>query len=766
MGNNYYGTSEPSCSWFRSFASDTAGGNSIWGAGKVIPDDADSLRFHLHVSNWFDSVAHTPAPLFDNIRIGLSNKATILHVPSPSYMTIQAAIDAADEGDTVLVRTGVYTGTGNKDLHFNGLDIVLMSEDGPYATVIDCEGAGRGMEILAGQDTSTIVQGFTFKNGDGFGADGGGVYVEYSPVRFVDCIFDSNSTSMSGGGVYVFGDAQFFGCYFTNNSAFDQGAGVAVMFGNPLFYECLFEKNDVVTTGGGVSVGAGNPYFFNCFIDSNTTDVDGGGVYINGGTPIFEGGRIHGNDAQLNGGGIFAINTNGIFNGCEISSNTAFQYGGGIMDYGDIEVNNCAIILNYSTDEGGGVYITGGNPSFNTCYILENGTLADGGGVVVTGSSTATFIGGAISHNNATLNAGGVFVYSATPTFFGCEISFNGSSSAATWGGGVMATGGSFLACAIINNESLNDGGGISVPSGSPVFQDCWIAGNDAMNGGGAAIAGTASPEFTRCVITGNRGQWEGGGLSIEMAGPGLPDISSCTIADNLAGNGGGGGVRVVNNLRTAFVIPLLQTIIWGNCSSGQGDQVYVTSAQPNAGVSFTCCDVDSTGMDTDANGIIQYLTDNIFVKPWFCLPVECALAPIVAGDYALPNASPCLASNSPCLQLIGALDEGCTATDVPEEEDVSLPTEYCLFQNAPNPFNPTTQIAFELPRSGRVVLRVYDVTGSLIRTLTDGTLPRARHSVMWDGCDENGRPVASGIYFYRLTAPGFTATKKMILLK
>jgi hypothetical protein len=681
-------------------------------------------------------------------------------------MTIQAAIDAADEGDTVLVKAGVYTGTGNKNLYFNGVNIVLMSEDGPYATIIDCEGTGRGMEILAGQDTSTIVQGFTFKKGDGFGAEGGGVYVDYSPVRFIDCVFDSNTTSMSGGGAYVYGDPYFVGCRFTNNSAYDQGAGVAVFSGSAVFSDCFFEKNDVVTTGGGVSVGGGTHHFVNCYIDSNTTDFDGGGVYVNGGTPIFESCHIRGNDASLNGGGVFTISTNGVFIACEISSNTTFQYGGGIMNYGDIEVNGCNIIQNYSTDEGGGVYIAGGNPSFDTSYILENSTLADGGGVVVTGSSSATFIGGSISNNEATLNAGGVFVYSATPTFFGCEISGNESWGASTWGGGVMATDGSFEACAIINNVSNTEGGGIAVPSGSPSFEDCWIAGNDAIKGGGAAITALATPIFTRCVITGNRGQWEGGGLSIEMGGPSLPDFTSCTIADNYAGGGGGGGIRVVNNLRTAFVIPLLRNIVWGNCSSGLGAQVYVTSAEPGAGVSFTCSDVDSTGMDTDTNGVILYITDNIFENPWFCLSVDCNLAPVVSGDYALRNASPCLASNSPCLQLIGALDAGCTATDVPEEEVVLLPTEHRLYQNVPNPFNPTTTIVFDLPKSDHVELRIYSITGSLVRTLTNETLPRAQHNVSWDGRDESGQSVASGVYFYRLRTSDFTKTKKMILLK
>ncbi len=766
MGTNYVGTTDPPCFRFRSFATDTASGQSVWGSGKLVPDDADSVRFFLHISNWTNNVAAVPAPLFDNIRVGVSNRATMLHVPSPTYTTIQSAINVADEGDTVLVRSGVYTGAGNKDLYFTGLNIVLMSEDGPEATVIDCEGMGRAMEILTAQDTSTMVIGFTFRNGDGAGADGGGVYVD-APVIFADCVFDSNSTNMIGGGASVFGSARFLGCRFMHNSSSDQGGGVSVMWGDPVFVDCYFEKNDAAVTGGGVAVGGGNPQFFNCYVDSNTTPIDGGGVYINGGTPIFEGCHIRGNDALLNGGGVFAIGTAGAFFGCEISFNTTFQYGAGVMNYGDIELHGCDILENNSVDAGGGVYIAGGSPMFDACQIRGNFSFDDGGGVVVTGSSAATFSGCLIGGNDALLNGGGIFVYSADPLFFECEISGNETMSNGTWGGGVMATSGSFIQCDIVNNVSNANGGGISVPFGAPSFQDCLIAGNDAAEGGGGiAVSDTSAPDFVRCVITGNRAQYEGGGVLVEMESAAPPGFTGCTIADNYAGGGGGGGLRVVNDVVTPLTLELSRTIVWGNCSAGPGAQVFVTSNPPDGGVAFICSDVDSTGMDSDANGVILYVTDNIFENPWLCQPVDCSLAPNVAGDYTLRNASPCLASKSPCSQLIGALDGGCAATGVGGDEVASLPTEYSLLQNAPNPFNPVTRIAFEIPRSGLVQLSVYNVTGTLIRTLVNETLPRAKHTVLWDGSDESGRSVASGVYFYRLETAGFAETKKMMLLK
>jgi hypothetical protein len=88
------------------------------------------------------------------------------------------------------------------------------------------------------------------------------------------------------------------------------------------------------------------------------------------------------------------------------------------------------------------------------------------------------------------------------------------------------------------------------------------------------------------------------------------------------------------------------------------------------------------------------------------------------------------------------------------------------LAQNYPNPFNPSTTIAFSIKARGHVELNVYDVGGRLVRELANEVRTAGAHIVTWDGRDGNGSPVASGVYFYRLTSPGFSQTKKMVLLK
>ena len=96
----------------------------------------------------------------------------------------------------------------------------------------------------------------------------------------------------------------------------------------------------------------------------------------------------------------------------------------------------------------------------------------------------------------------------------------------------------------------------------------------------------------------------------------------------------------------------------------------------------------------------------------------------------------------------------------------VDLPAAFALHQNHPNPFNPSTKIAFDMPASGKVRLAVYDLDGSLVRTLLDESMTAGRHHVVWEGRDDSGRRVASGTYFYRIESDARTFTHKMLLMK
>jgi hypothetical protein len=104
--------------------------------------------------------------------------------------------------------------------------------------------------------------------------------------------------------------------------------------------------------------------------------------------------------------------------------------------------------------------------------------------------------------------------------------------------------------------------------------------------------------------------------------------------------------------------------------------------------------------------------------------------------------------------------------TDVGGGDDPELPRFFQLAQNYPNPFNPSTTIQFSLPRASHVRLTVYNLLGQQVRELADTYFSAGSHEVLWDGTNESGRTVATGIYLYRMTAGNFVEQRKMLLIK
>ena len=190
---------------------------------------------------------------------------------------------------------------------------------------------------------------------------------------------------------------------------------------------------------------------------------------------------------------------------------------------------------------------------------------------------------------------------------------------------------------------------------------------------------------------------------------------------------------------------------------STQGEGVICDST---ADVTLICCDVyGNVGGDWVGCIASQYETNgNICEDPLFC----CA----GSEDFHLRPESPCAPFTlpNPECDLIGAWPVGCIWTDVASGNGIEMPCH--LFENHPNPFNPTTSIQFELPREEQVHLAIFDVAGRLIDVLVDGKRSVGRFSEVWEGKDRNGVSVPSGIYFARLQAGEFTATRKMVLIR
>lgn len=104
--------------------------------------------------------------------------------------------------------------------------------------------------------------------------------------------------------------------------------------------------------------------------------------------------------------------------------------------------------------------------------------------------------------------------------------------------------------------------------------------------------------------------------------------------------------------------------------------------------------------------------------------------------------------------------------TSVDDNSETGLPDGFSLEQNYPNPFNPDTQISYQLTTSGYISLNIYDLLGREIKTLVSKEQASGNYTVSWDGKDESGNIVPSGIYLYTLKAGSFTESKKMILMK
>ncbi len=100
------------------------------------------------------------------------------------------------------------------------------------------------------------------------------------------------------------------------------------------------------------------------------------------------------------------------------------------------------------------------------------------------------------------------------------------------------------------------------------------------------------------------------------------------------------------------------------------------------------------------------------------------------------------------------------------DEANLEIPSQFQLLQNYPNPFNPETTIAYTLPKPTQVKLVIYDMLGQEVRTLVNEPQKQGVNSVVWNGKNNQGQPLPSGLYIYRIVADGFTQSSKSVLLK
>ncbi|MDZ7698936.1 MAG: right-handed parallel beta-helix repeat-containing protein [Deltaproteobacteria bacterium] len=263
----------------------------------------------------------------------LSFAATI-HVPD-DQPTIQAGIDAAVEGDTVLVADGTYKGDGNKNIDFKGKAITVQSENAAETCIIDCEGEGRGFYFYSAENQNSVLTGFTITNGNIY--HGGGIYLTYgSSPTITKCIITSNTATSNGGGINCWKSANphISNCVISNNvvtGGYNEGGGIRIYDSSPKITDCTISGNSVTGDGGGISIEYySSPTITNCSITNNVSESIynsyGGGVLCrSNSTPSFTACIISNNRAKEHGGGAFCTSDT-TFNNCTISNNTTDRY--------------------------------------------------------------------------------------------------------------------------------------------------------------------------------------------------------------------------------------------------------------------------------------------------------------------------------------------------------------------------------------------------------------------------------------------------------
>ena len=296
----------------------------------------------------------------------------IINVPD-DQPTIQAGINFAVDGDTVMVADGTYTGSDNKNLDFCGKAITVRSVNGADSTIIDCECSGRGFYFHSNEGPYSILSGFKIINGFSsmyWPVSGGAgiLCTESSSPTIKNCVLIGNSADENGGGI----------CCYDNST--------------PTIENCTFDTNSAYY-GGGIYCCETSPAIVNCVFNGNSAGENGGGICcFYGSFSLIESCTFNGNSAMFGGGIKCWNNSSPIIRNCTLSGNWADEYGGGIdcAYWCDPTIEFCTISGN-SSELGAGISCTNEcNPEITNCTISENSANENGGGIYCFSNSNPT----------------------------------------------------------------------------------------------------------------------------------------------------------------------------------------------------------------------------------------------------------------------------------------------------------------------------------------------------------------------------------------
>jgi parallel beta-helix repeat protein len=277
------------------------------------------------------------------------------------FPTIQAAIDAAQDGDTIELLDGVYTGDGNRRINLHGRDIALRSASrDPEACIIDCEAdlsdEHGGFMFISGESRSCTLEAVTLRNAVteyGNSRHGsGGLYISGSCPTIRNCRI-TNCYTWQGGALSCYEDASPYieACVFYENRA-QIGAVGYIVTSSPEFVSCEFLDNESEWSSGGLYCANSSATFQNCTFEGNTAGGYAGGLHISGGALVnVEDCLFLENSGSLGGGIVISMFTsNSVVSNCTFVRNSASSGAGGIYIYSSsyARLKNCTLVENSS----------------------------------------------------------------------------------------------------------------------------------------------------------------------------------------------------------------------------------------------------------------------------------------------------------------------------------------------------------------------------------------------------------------------------------
>ncbi len=497
--------------------------------------------------------------------------------------TIQAGINAALAGDTVVVSDGTYTGTNNNNLRLYGKAITVMSENGSDFCVIDCEGSDVGFFLMDSETIATIIDGFTIQNGLR------GMRLRNTSVTIKNCVV----TAGTAGGVLIYDDAfpTLSFCNISGNTAATTGGGISIQSDSGLtLTDSTISGNRCAWYGGGVYCGSILPVTIErCTFSNNYASIYGGAIYLYGGNAAVIGGYPAGaNRFENNIAGVGADLYSGGTDPDSINAQYNSFMGYFLSDY--YVVGQIPLDLSNSTSDL--------SPITQDVYVSPLGD--DSGNGLTPGTAFQTVqhalsqVFGTVSDPVTVHLAPGTYSPSATNETFPLPmvnyVTVSGSDMITTILDAELSSFGVMFytddsvelsGVTISGGQGENVGGIYSIGS-SALISNCTLSNNTAIvtaswlyaTGGGIFCSG-GSPTITYCTFENNDGYFMGGGIGIVDSSP---DISHCAFNGNDAGRGGGVGYRYCNTLS-----PITNSTFTGN-SAGSGGAISVESSTPVIG--------------------------------------------------------------------------------------------------------------------------------------------------------------------------------------